>query len=109
MPGGALAADERDKPPTGTDAKRWYLRPQTRRGLGSQSERCLVFFRSPGRLGFLGFGFSVIAGTDRFVVTKQDMQRLKPTEPGEDWLPLKSTARKLGISQQTVLQKVQVG
>ena len=45
----------------------------------------------------------------RIVVTKQDMQRLKPTEPGEDWLPLKSTARKLGISQQTVLQKVKSG
>ena len=45
----------------------------------------------------------------RIVVTKQDIQRLKPTEPGDDWLPLKSTARQLGISQQTVLQKVKSG
>ena len=37
------------------------------------------------------------------------MQRLKPTELGADWLGLKSTARKLGISQQTVLQKVKSG
>jgi excisionase family DNA binding protein len=45
----------------------------------------------------------------RIVVTKQDMQRLKPTELGEDWLPLKSAARQLGISQQTILQKVKSG
>ena len=45
----------------------------------------------------------------RIVVTKKDMERLKPRELGADWLPLKSTARKLGISQQTVLQKVKSG
>ncbi len=45
----------------------------------------------------------------RIVVTTKDMERLKPTELGADWLPLKSTARKLGISQQTVLQKVKSG
>ncbi len=45
----------------------------------------------------------------RILVTKEDMERLKPKEVGKDWLPLKGAARKLGISQQTVLQKVNSG
>jgi hypothetical protein len=45
----------------------------------------------------------------RIVVTPADLQKLKPTELGEDWLPLKGAARKLKLSPQTVLQKVQSG
>jgi len=42
-------------------------------------------------------------------VAKEDIERLKPTDVGKDWLSLKGTARKLGISQQTVLHKVKSG
>ena len=45
----------------------------------------------------------------RILVTKEDMDRLKPKEVGKGWLPLKGAARKLGISQKTVLQKVNSG
>lgn len=45
----------------------------------------------------------------RILVTKEDIERLKPKEVGKAWLPLKGAARKLGISQQTVLQKVNSG
>ena len=45
----------------------------------------------------------------RIVVTQEDMQKLKPKEVGEDWLPLKGAARELRVSQQTVLQKVKSG
>ena len=45
----------------------------------------------------------------RILVAKEDIERLKPVDVGKDWLSLKGTARKLGLSQQTVLQKVKSG
>jgi hypothetical protein len=45
----------------------------------------------------------------RIVVTQADLQKLKPTDLGDAWLPLKGAARKLKLSPQTVLQKVQSG
>jgi hypothetical protein len=45
----------------------------------------------------------------RIQVTEEDINRLKPTQVGEDWLPLKGAALALGISQQTVLQKLKSG
>ena len=39
-------------------------------------------------------------------VTEEDINRLKSTEVGKDWLPLKGAALALGVSQQTVLQKL---
>lgn len=45
----------------------------------------------------------------RIQVTEDDINRLKPTEVGKDWLPLKGAALALGVSQQTVLQKLKSG
>ena len=45
----------------------------------------------------------------RIVVTKEDIERLKPNDVGDGWLPLKGAAAALGVSQQTVLQKVKSG
>lgn len=45
----------------------------------------------------------------RIQVTEQDMRKLKPTEVGEEWLTLKKAATVLGVSQQTVLQKLKSG
>ena len=45
----------------------------------------------------------------RIQVTKDDINRLKPTEVGKGWLPLKGAALALGVSQQTVLQKLNSG
>lgn len=45
----------------------------------------------------------------RIVVSQQDIEKLKPTEVGEGWLPLKGAAGALGVSQQTVLQKLKSG
>jgi excisionase family DNA binding protein len=42
-------------------------------------------------------------------VTGQDIQKLKSTEVGDDWLTLKRPALVLGVSQQTVLQKLKFG
>ncbi len=42
----------------------------------------------------------------RIQVTEQDIRKLKPTEAGKDWLTLKKAASVLGVSQQTVLQKL---
>ena len=45
----------------------------------------------------------------RIQVTEDDINRLKPTEVGKGWLPLKGAALALGVSQQTVLQKLNSG
>ena len=42
----------------------------------------------------------------RIVVTEADMQRLKPSEPDKGWMTLKRAASVLGVSQQTVLDKL---
>jgi DNA invertase Pin-like site-specific DNA recombinase len=60
-------------------------------------------------IGLLKGGQVTSGAPWRIVVTEVDLQKLKPTEPGEDWLPLKGAARELKVSLQTVLQKVQSG
>jgi excisionase family DNA binding protein len=45
----------------------------------------------------------------RIIVSQADLEKLKPTEIGKDWLSLKGAARKLKVSLRTVLQKVQSG
>ena len=45
----------------------------------------------------------------RIIVTQEDIDKLKPKEPDEDWLSLKGAALRLKLSQQTVLQKVNSG
>lgn len=45
----------------------------------------------------------------RIVVIKEDIERLKPNDVGDGWLPLKGAAAALGVSRQTVLQKVKSG
>jgi len=45
----------------------------------------------------------------RVMVTDADMQRLKPSETDKTWLTLKRAASVLGVTQQTVLQKLKAG
>jgi excisionase family DNA binding protein len=45
----------------------------------------------------------------RIVVAAADIQRLKPTEPDKTWMSLKRAASVLGLSQQTILQKLKSG
>jgi len=42
-------------------------------------------------------------------VTAEDLNKLKPSEVGDDWLTLKRAAFVLGVSQQTILQKLKSG
>jgi hypothetical protein len=52
-------------------------------------------------------GSQLTAGAPwRIVVTDEDIKRLKPADVGKDWVPLKGAAAALGVSQQTVLQKL---
>jgi hypothetical protein len=39
----------------------------------------------------------------------EDLARLKPVEADPTWVPLKGAALALGVSQQTVLQKLKAG
>jgi excisionase family DNA binding protein len=43
------------------------------------------------------------------VVAAADIQRLKPTEPDKTWMSLERAASVLGVSQQTILQKLKSG
>lgn len=45
----------------------------------------------------------------RIQVTEEDIKKLKPSEAAEDWLTLKKAGFVLGVSQQTVLQKLKSG
>jgi DNA invertase Pin-like site-specific DNA recombinase len=45
----------------------------------------------------------------RIQLTEQDIQKLKPAEADDGWLPLKGAALALGVSQQAVLQKLKSG
>lgn len=45
----------------------------------------------------------------RIQVTEEDLNKLKPSEVADDWLTLKRAAFVLGVSQQTVLQKLNSG
>ena len=55
-------------------------------------------------------GYQLTAGAPwRIVVTGEDIERLKPNDVGKDWVPLKGAAAALGVSQQTVLQKLNSG
>ena len=45
----------------------------------------------------------------RIQVSPEDIKRLKPADADPAWLPLKGAARAMGVSQQTVLQKLKSG
>jgi excisionase family DNA binding protein len=45
----------------------------------------------------------------RIRITDQDQRRLTASDSPDGWLPLKGAARVLGVSQQTVLQKLKSG
>jgi excisionase family DNA binding protein len=45
----------------------------------------------------------------RIRVTEEYLNKLKPGDVGEDWLPLKGAALALGVSQQSILQKLKSG
>jgi excisionase family DNA binding protein len=42
-------------------------------------------------------------------VTEEDRRRLSTTDSADGWLPLKGAAQVLGVSQQTVLQRIKAG
>jgi DNA invertase Pin-like site-specific DNA recombinase len=55
-------------------------------------------------------GSQLMPGTPwRVEVTEDDRRRLIETDAPEGWLPLRSAARVLGVSQQTVLQRLKSG
>lgn len=45
----------------------------------------------------------------RIQVTDEDRRRLTTTNAPEDWVPLKAAATALGVSQQTVVQRLKSG
>lgn len=45
----------------------------------------------------------------RIQVTEEDLNKLKPSQVADDWMTLKKAAFVLGVSQQTVLQKLKSG
>ena len=45
----------------------------------------------------------------RIKVTEEDLNKLKPSQVADDWMTLKKAAFVLGVSQQTVLQKLKSG
>lgn len=45
----------------------------------------------------------------RICVTEQDRRRLTAADAPAGWLPLRGAARALGVSQQTILQKLKRG
>ena len=45
----------------------------------------------------------------RVRVTEEDRRRLSTADSADGWLPLKGAAQKLGVSQQTVLQRIKAG
>ncbi|MBP8261720.1 MAG: recombinase family protein [Verrucomicrobia bacterium] len=55
-------------------------------------------------------GRQITAGAPwRVQVRPEDLARLKPVEADPTWVPLKGAALALGVSQQTVLQKLKAG
>ena len=45
----------------------------------------------------------------RVRVTEEDRRRLSAGDSADGWLPLKGAAQRLGVSQQTVLQRIKAG
>jgi hypothetical protein len=60
-------------------------------------------------VGLLRGGQSSTAAPWRIHITKEDIRRLKAADAPEGWLTLKAAALELGVSQQTILQKLKSG